>query len=674
MFLLFFLCFLLAGSPAFADTGTGSAVPTMEEVVVKAKEEKGVQFLPDVRGAKIYSGKKTSVMDLNEAPTIINNNYRQTLVKTPGLLISEESTPLVSIGYRGLNPDRAQYMQVLKDGIPIQADLFGYPEAYYTPPLQLVDDIEFVRGGSALLYGPQPGGAINYVTKDPYEGPFSVFTENVLGSHDFYSTYTGLSGTQGSLGHTSYLHHRQSQGFRDFNSQFDVSGGGSKIVIEQDPTAHWTVAFDLYEETHGEPGGLTRADFDTNSSLSTRLMDHFELNRYYGSLAYEKEVSENTFYEWKLFGGTYDRLSWRQRGGGFGTIATGANAGTNDIQIQEFGTIGTDLRMRKDSLTAGLFYYHSDSPRIEKRGTAGDAEDGAVRKDSDREMNYLSLFVENTFRRGKLSVTPGIRLENIWQGIRENINLDKTAVGLADESDFDLVPLLGVGVDYDLTPAVEAYGNLSQSYRPKVYADAVPLGTNQVVAGDLQEGDGWQAEAGLRGKLFSRLSWDASIFYMRFTDQTGTVGNTIQNVGDAEYPGAELALEYQMGSVNLFYNATVLAAEFTGGPNTGKTPQYAPDYLMRAGVEYDHEGRAKVRLGSTFVDGHFGDDSNLDQRLVPSYKVWDLTAEMKLHKDNVAIFGGINNLFDERYFSRVTAGGIDPADGRNYYGGVKCSW
>ena len=660
-----------------------------EEVLVTAKAEKtGVDFKPDVEGAKIYAGKKTSEIRLDEFPPIVNNNYRQALQKTPGLLISEETTPLFSMGYRGLNPDRAQYMQVLKDGIPIVADLFGYPEAYYTPPLELVDHIDFIRGGSALLYGPQPGGAINYVTKDPYEGPFGFETENAFGSHDFYSNYTSLSGTHGPWGHYSYLHHRQSQGFRDFNSQYDVWYGGSKVVIAEDDTAKWTLAFDLYNEEHGEPGGLTRVDFDTNASRTTRMTDHFELNRYYGSVTYNKEVSENTLYDFKLFGGYYERLSWRQRGGGFGTIPTGAAASANDIQNQEFYTGGADFRLKHDystwwntpsTLTAGAFYYHSISPRVEELGGTGDALSGVVQKDSDRTMNYVALFVENLFRFGPLSVVPSARLENIWQSIDENVNVAKTTVPLADESDYDLVPLFGVGADIDVTESVELYGNLSQSYRPKVYADAVPLGTNQVVSGDLDEGEGWQAEAGLRGHWLPAVSWDASVFHMEFDDQTGTVGNTIQNVGDAEYDGVELAVEVDLEGwvrqpVSVFYNVTYLDGEFVKGPTTGNTPQFAPQYLMRGGIEYNWQDRIKVILGGTFVDEHFGDDANLAQRIIPGYQVWDLTAEAKVYNDMVSVFGGINNLFDKHYFARVTGSGIDPADGTNYYGGVKFKW
>jgi Fe(3+) dicitrate transport protein len=92
-------------------------------------------FLPDVEGTRINAGKKTSNILLNELPEISNDNFRQELARTPGVILAEESTPLLSIGYRGYDPHRTQYFQVLEDGIPIHADMFGYPEAYYTPSL-----------------------------------------------------------------------------------------------------------------------------------------------------------------------------------------------------------------------------------------------------------------------------------------------------------------------------------------------------------------------------------------------------------------------------------------------------------------------------------------------------------------------------------------------------------
>ncbi|MCA1659952.1 MAG: TonB-dependent receptor plug domain-containing protein [Verrucomicrobiaceae bacterium] len=161
------LCLALPAA-ATAQDAVMASLPEVR-VVAEAESDETIQapYLPPVQGTRIYSGKKTSVIDLDELPRITNNNYRQALAKTPGLYLSEETTPLLSIGYRGLDPSRVQYTQVLKDGIPIHADQFGYPEAYYTPPLDTVDRVEFLRGGAALLYGPQPGGALNYITHQP---------------------------------------------------------------------------------------------------------------------------------------------------------------------------------------------------------------------------------------------------------------------------------------------------------------------------------------------------------------------------------------------------------------------------------------------------------------------------------------------------------------------------
>jgi len=695
---------LCAAGTAFAAQAQDTRpVTTMKEVTVvgqKDEDSKGGKFLPAASGTKVYSGKKTSYIALEESPEIINNNFRQALQKTPGLLLSEETTPLFSVGYRGLDPHRAQFTQVLKDGIPIHADMFGYPEAYYVPPLQVIDHIDFVHGGSALMYGPQPGGALNFVTKNPVEQPFYFETENSVGSHDLYSNYTAMSGTPiDSFGYYSFFHHRQGQGFRDANSQFELWYGGTKFTIEPDPVSKWTIGFDLYNETHGEPGGLTRAQFDADITRTTRLMDRFELNRTAANVAYQTEIDPTLLAEYKAYFTYYERASWRQRGGGFGTAPTGAAASTNDIENQKFYTGGIESRWRKDwegfgsdehKLTSGILYHHTTSPRTDERGILPDAEEGVLRKDSDRWMNYVSVFAENMFKWGRFSVTPGVRLENIWQGVEEHLNLDKTTVPLASEEQFDFVPLFGVGTNFEITPDIDLYANLSQSYRPKIFSQAVPTGTNQIVNGDLSEGESWQVEAGLRGVPVPYFSWDVSVFHMEFEDQIGSVLNTVQNVGDAEHRGIEATLDFDIvtwldaltgsqnakshGSFAIFLNTMILDAEFVSGPNTGRMPQYAPDYVIKTGAEYRLSDRVKIRLAGTFVDDHFGDDTNSVARGVPSYKVWDLTAEAKVYKDIVTIFCGMNNLFDEKYFARVRGDGIDPADGTNYYGGAAVRW
>jgi len=535
------------------------------------------------------------------------------------------------------------------------------------------------------MYGPQPGGAHNFITKQPALGtPLEMFTENSFGTDELFSHYTSLSGTLEPFGYLGYVHEREGNGFRESNSDFEVLGGGLKTTLAQTADARWILNYDEYHEEHGEPGGLTKAVAESEGrDQTTRFHDRFRLERYYGTLLYERRLSDTGQLEFRTFGGHYRRYSKRQRGGGFGTLPTGASAGTNSIEEQDFYTLGVEPRIRHTydamgfqghTLTAGLTAYFSDAPREDQRGAAPDADSGTLRNKSDRKTQYLALFAEHLFRLGRLSITPGVRVEHLWQQLTEHLNADKEAAGtpLAKTRAFDAVPLFGVGAAYDLTPQTQLYSNFSQSYRPKVFTQAVPTGATNVINQDLEEGKSWLVDVGARGRWWQALSWDVSYFLMRFSDQIGASGNTIENVGDALHQGVEFATEADLvGSIHPFFNLMLLDAVFTEGPQDGKTPQYAPQYTMRLGARYRFHDRLKLSLASVFVDDHFADDANTANRTIPSYKVWDLTGEVAVWKRVVTLFGGINNLFNERYYARIRSEGIDPAYERNVYGGIK---
>ena len=664
-------------------------------------------FLPDVQGTRIYSGKKTENIDLREFPPISNNNFRQAIIKTPGLILSEETSPLLSLGYRGLEPHRSQFTQVLKDGMPIHADQFGYPEAYYTPPFQVLDRIEFLRGGASLMYGPQPGGALNFVTKSPItDRRFGFETEQLFGTNSFFSTYNAVSGTDGPVGYYVYQHHRQSDGYRQFNSEFDLDYGGAKLVFDSSETSRWTLGFDLYAEQHGEPGGLTRAAFEADPSQTTRFNDQFELERYSGWLMYQEAITPCTFFEARLWAVHYSRFSRRQRGGGFGVAPSGAASALADFELQEFRTIGFEPRIRHDwgadhTFTIGTMYCHTDSPRRDTRDSVflldSLGASGQPRVLTDREVDYFPIFAENLFRFGRWSVTPGVRLENIWQDLRELQNEVKMTAGqpLAIESESDFEPLFGLGIAYDVwdDQELQSYFNISQAYRPKIFTQSISTAIGQTVAGDLAPGNSYQADVGLRGRPTDWLVFDTSVFYLELNDQIGTVTtgpgmSEIRNVGDAVHQGAELMVEADLwqwdderpgryrsdgyGALSVFHSAMWLDAEFVAGPNTGRTPQYAPDYSGRGGVAYT-SAMARLMLGGTWIDSHFAADNNPADRFIPAFAVWDLTGQIYV-TSRLSVTGGINNVFNEKYFARIRNDGIDPAADRNYYLGVRLDY
>ena len=698
---------LIAQSAALGDP----ARLTLDTVTVEAEGESTVQepFLPAVVGTNIYLGKKTSVIDLDSLPKITNNNYRQALAKTPGLYLSEESTPLVSIGYRGLNPERVQFTQVLRDGIPIHADQFGYPEAYFTPPLDTIDRIEFLRGGASLLYGPQPGGALNYVTHRPQTSkPFGFGSIQTFGSNQYYSTFNYIDGTSGRLGYYGYYNHRQSEGFRNSNSDFRLDAGLVKLVLDAQTDSRWILSIDAYRESHGEPGGLTLQKMRTNPRETTRPFDRFELERYSASLQWERDFSDDTKMVTSFWASSYWRWSARQNGGGFGTLPSGADSASNQLQDQKFFTFGLEQRWihnyalagGEHALSAGVQLYRSVSPRKDSVGATPNATSGVLARDTDRTITYLPVFVENKFSWGAFSITPGVRFENAKQSVSEKVNTAKTGAGtpLGGSAERIFVPLFGLGTAYEIAPKVELYANVSQSYRPKIFTQAVPTGAMQTVPSDLSEANAWQYEVGFKGRPQPWAFWDTSVFVLDFDNQIGAVNNVVKNTGRAQHFGLELSgeidllallergqrppsasgakkdavsLSHKLGSLSLYGNATLLDAQYVSGPQQGKTPAYAAKYMVRKGLVYrSSEERLRVALTSSFIGSSFGDDGNSSNFRVPSYAVWDLTGEAKIYRDNLSVTWGVNNLFNKNYFSRVTATGIDPAQGRNFYGGI----
>jgi Fe(3+) dicitrate transport protein len=677
----------------------------LSDVVVEGTAEESavekLRPLPEVKDTKIYSGKKTSVTPLETLPQIPNNNYRQAFSQTAGLLTSEVSGEgFASINYRGLgDPHESFNINLLRDGLPISADMYGYPANYYQPPLDSISSIEFLRGGAGLVYGPHVGGAINFVSRAPSKDPWEITTKQVFGSKNFYSTYNELSGTQGNTAYMGFFHHRGSDGFRDDNANYKVTNGSLSFFVTPDSDSKWSINLDAYDGDHGEAGGLT---LDSGEGLASYVEDRFQtttkfdrlrIERYAGSIGYDHKFDSQTKFEGKVFGTYYDRFSRRQSAGTAETFGGLYNGETNTIAVQTFWTGGFDGRVKYDyelgcdtsTLTTGVTLYGVSSPFRQETGDTPFANVGTLNRDIDRYTASGAVFAENRFVFGGFKVTPGIRVENIYQQVDEKFNSNADAT-LREQDDFVTVPLFGVGASYDLGSASEWYANVSQAYKPKAYQDVIPLGTGDTISSDLNPARSVTYETGFRGLPAKWAKFDTSVFLISFAEQFGRVGTNIQNVGRSRTLGFDFSVDVDtlglidevqggdgqsdLGALRLYANASFLNAEFTSGPVDGKTPQYAPDYLLRTGVIYDYQSVAKLALLSTFVDAHYADDGNTENRYIPSYKVWDLTAEVPVIPNVLSVVAGVNNLFDENYYARVRSNGIDPALPRNAYGGV----
>lgn len=137
-------------------------------------------IMPEVSGTQITVTKKATVIKLEQQPPVENNNLQEEFTKAPGLLVTEQHTPgQFNFSYRGLgNPQESEFVTVLMDGVPLASDWIGFPTLYYLPLPQTVSEIQLIRGGSSLLYGPEPAPAVNFVTKHPVPGsPWNFYAE-----------------------------------------------------------------------------------------------------------------------------------------------------------------------------------------------------------------------------------------------------------------------------------------------------------------------------------------------------------------------------------------------------------------------------------------------------------------------------------------------------------------
>jgi Fe(3+) dicitrate transport protein len=706
---------------ATVESASGTVgTQTLDTIVVTAETESKpvVQgpFLPDVLDGKIFAGKKTSVIDFDSLPQIQTDNYRQAFSKTPGLLVSELSNnSLLSLGSRGIgDPHESQDIMVLKDGIPFVMDMFGYPTVYYAPPLESMDRMEFVRGGSALLYGPQPGGSLNYISHRPsLDKPFEFSTQNLVGSNNFYSNYTSMDGTIGRVSYLINYNHRSGDSFRDHNSDYELNGGTIMLGLDLDKSTRWLLDIDIYKSNSGEPGGLNLlkggSNLNYNESRTQAQLRHDRLlvERYFGSLTLEHDFSPATQMTWKVFGGYSNRTSRRQRGAGFGTPPPSPNTGFNTINEHRYYTIGTDVRFshqwmawgQEHQLTAGMTSTYTYAPIQNSRGATPSATDGVLYNDITRRSSYISFFAENQFKFGRFSVIPAVRVENVWQTITDEVRLNSnnlTQLQLRDRADAQHVPLGALGLSFDVTQKSALYFNLSQGYKPPTYADALPI-NNNVANTDLQPGHTLTYELGYRGNPSPYYNWDISGFFIDYQDRFGSTSTpgpgavtTVRNVGQSRNWGIDFAGEVDLIALaagkqaesatkrfgNLAFHVAYewLNASFVDGPVDGLEPQYAPEHLLRFGLTYRWRDRFKVSLLRTYVSQHYANDNNSPEFSIPSYSVTDLIAEAKVYKDNVTVLAGINNLFDQGYYSRIRGNGIDPAYGRNFYVGVRFNY
>lgn len=683
----------------------------------------GQDHLPEVDDFRINAGKKNEVIRIGEInANLAMNNSRQIFGKTPGISIWENDGSGIQLGVasRGLSPNRSWEFNVRMNGYDITPDPMGYPEAYFTPPMEVVEQIEIIRGASSLQYGPQFGGLMNFVLRKPDKSTrFTAETINTFGSNGLFSSFNYVGGTEGKWNYTAYYQKRVGNGWRD-NGYFNTDHAHLELNYAASNRLKLGMEMTYMTTESQQPGGLTDAQFEEDSHQSSRSRNWFSTPWFVPSLSAEYLISTNTKLSLKAFGTIAERNSV-----GFAKpINVEDDLGNRQVDRDYYTTYGSELRLsstyrlfgKEQTLMTGLRYFNGHIDRKQLGvGTSGtemdfSVEAGDYRRDLDFNNVNLAAFAENVFRfSDKFLVTGGIRVENIRSVMEGQLNLANGNPQLLEQiSRARSFALLGVGTEYHLTPGTEFYANFSQAYRPVLISDLTPPATTDVIDPNLKDSRGYNVDFGYRGSFSSYLKFDLSYFYLNYEDRIGTVAQTGQdgsiyqfrtNLGNSVSQGFEGYIEFdpitalfessKIGYLHLFASLAFIDAtygdfEVTTVSNgeiqtrnlNGNQVENAPRKINRFGATYNLSKFSMTwqlsDIGEAYSDALNTETPNAGATvgLVPAYRVQDLSASWNVWKQH-SLKAGVNNLTDERYFTRRAGGypgpGIMPADGRTFY-------
>ena len=599
----------------------------------------------------------------------------------------------------------------------INSDMFGYPEDHYTPPLQAIQQVQLVRGSAALQFGSQFGGMMNYVMKEgDSTKAFAIESEQTAGSNNFFNSYNAIGGTQGKLNYYAYYDYRHGDGWRA-NASFNYHAYYINLNYHFNSKSSLAFQFSRMDYVQKIAGGLTDPQFGQNSKQSLRSRNWFNPEINIPAVIFKYDLSSNTHLEITSNGLFGERNSAQ-------FIASPVIADTfnttlgsyNPRQVDRdyYNGFTTEARLLhhyktgniKSVITGGLRYSNETTKRKQKGvGTTDSDFDLSLVKHYGIDLRFATqnyaIFAENIFQLSdRFSVTPEIRYEIINTDLKGKISNATVDVAYNGTRHF---PLFGTGLQYQLNRYSQLYGNISQAYRPFLYANVTPADRVDVIDPNLKDSKGYDIDLGYRGRYRDVLNFDINAFHLFYGDRIGLISAKhadnstyllTTNIGDAVTEGVEVYIElsllktiikrHTLNDIRIFNSLSYNHARYlTGQINRsgtninvkGNHVENVPDWMNKTGLTLQHK-HLTTTFQYSYTSKSFNDAFNTSLStdgitgIIPAYHIWDWSINWQFAKA-FHISAGVNNFTNEKYFNRritmYPGPGILPADGRTFY-------
>lgn len=661
----------------------------------------------------------TSLLSQTELENSRVFSVNEALRKVPGLVVRDEEGIGLrpNIGVRGLNPTRSTKILLLEDGIPLTYGPYGDNASYYHPPIDRFAAIEVLKGSGQILYGPHTVGAvINYITP-PVPDAFSGNVKASVGNRDFYDVTASVGGPIGpDTGVNLNVTRKASDGSRN-NLNSALTDLNLKLEQQFGSAHQVTVRASMYDENSRQTySGLTLAEYRFDPRYNPFVNDRFNTRRYGLSATHDWTVADDLTLKTTAFYSYFDRNWWRQSSnssqrpsdssdpacGAAVILPNGISAMPNlstrcgtEGRLRTYNVYGLEPRLAWTptwgQIDAGVRIQRETQDRRQVNAdtpngrTPGTGPNGGLKESSYREINAYSGFLQARVDVGTLSITPGIRVENI--DYRRNERLTATQ---GRTSVTEVIP--GIGLTWQPSDRITLFGGVHRGFSPPGVADIVTATGGTL---DLKAEKSWNYELGFRARPTPGLNFESTLFRLDFSNQVipGSIaaGNPAGavNAGKSLHQGLEFLATGDTRAAGLtrewgltgriawtwladakfaadrcepLAGSVVVAPCDAGEVNVrGRRLPYAPEHTVTASLGVA-AGPLRAEAEYVYVASQFGDNINTvaisangQRGRIPAYGIWNAALSWDVG-DQLTLFGTVKNVANKTYIVDLIRG------------------
>ena len=637
----------------------------MEEVVVTASRlEEEVRETP--RNVTVITAADIARATSNFVPELL---AREAGVVLRSLFGTDKNA---GVDIRGMGETAASNVLVLVDGFRLNpADLAG-PD-FSTLPIDEIERIEIVRGANAVLYGSGAvGGVVNIITKRGAAKP----SGSLYGAYGSYGTFDARASGGGSAGDLNLALNASSfdtDGYRQngglekkdagLRARYDLSGWANRDLF-RGLLAHLSAAY--HTDRQGLPGGVPIEDIDSSSrrrkSSSPRDVAQTDEARLRTGI----EADLGRAGALRLFGGLRDRA------GDYVLGYTPLKPKSSQTSTLDETTLTLEAGWVLDWGTGPLAHTLQLGAEAASTEYVTERLDQRERKNSD--LAHGALFALHRTRWGdRVSLDLGGRA-HLFRGAFRNddlVSFGGTERWVSGEKFHKRFRDLAGQAGLVWTPRQETslFAAVATSFRiPNV--DEFALAED-----DLKPQHGRHVDLGWRERWGRRAETGIALFWVDIEDEIAFDPNLRLNRNYEETTrrlGAELSARlFLTDRLTLRGNAAYTRARFL---DPGRDVPLVPRHSANLGLEWRPVEALTISVLGAFV-GDREDGSSLGSRRfaeIDGYRTVDL--KLAYTWRGLKVFGGVNNLFDERYATAAFSETYYPMPTRNFYGGLQWSF